>query len=128
MTDRKDWAALAAKEVKGKSLDWATPEGFTIKPLYTAEDSADPGLHAHLCFDPSHDIAAPFINSGAAPRIAILREQGVNGHWEMAAAFERAGFDAQDVTMSDIIDGRVSLKEFAGVAACGGFSDRKSVV
>jgi len=85
-------------------------------------DSADPGLHAHLSFDPNQDIAAPFINSGAAPRVAILREQGVNGHWEMAAAFERAGFSAVDVTMSDIIDGRVSLQDFKGFAACGGFS------
>ena len=85
-------------------------------------DGADPGLHAALSFDPQQDIAAPFIARGVRPSMAILREQGVNGQLEMAAAFERAGFRAQDVTMSDIIDGRVSLKDFAGVAACGGFS------
>ncbi len=85
-------------------------------------DTADPGLHARLSFDPNEDVAAPFINKGAAPRIAILREQGVNGQWEMAAAFDRAGFGAVDVTMSDIIDGRVTLDGFKGLAACGGFS------
>ena len=56
------------------------------------------------------------------PRIAILREQGVNGQIEMAAAFDRAGFEAVDVHMSDIIDGRVGLERFPGIAACGGFS------
>ena len=85
-------------------------------------DDGDPGLHAALSFDPQQDIAAPYIARGVRPPMAILREQGVNGQLEMAAAFERAGFSAQDVTMSDIIDGRVSLKDFAGVAACGGFS------
>ena len=85
-------------------------------------DAGDPGLHAALTFDPSDDIAAPFINSGARPSIAILREQGVNGQHEMAAAFDRAGFDARDVTMSDLIAGRAQLAEFAGFAACGGFS------
>jgi phosphoribosylformylglycinamidine synthase len=83
---------------------------------------ADPGLTVKLAFVPSEDVAAPFIAKGARPRIAILREQGVNGQIEMAAAFDRAGFAAIDVTMSDIIDGRVSLKDFKGIAACGGFS------
>jgi phosphoribosylformylglycinamidine synthase len=85
-------------------------------------DAADPGLHAALTFDPADDLAAAFIARGEQPRIAILREQGVNGHVEMAAAFHRAGFEAVDVHMSDIIDGRVSLREFRGFAACGGFS------
>ncbi len=85
-------------------------------------DDADPGLHAQLTFDPQHDIAAPFIAAGARPRVAILREQGVNGQQEMAAAFERAGFEALDVHMSDIIAGRVSLADFKAFAACGGFS------
>ena len=84
-------------------------------------DAADPGLCADLSFDPDDDIAAPYIG-GARPRIAILREQGVNGEVEMAAAFDRAGFAAVDVHMSDIIAGRVSLREFRGFAACGGFS------
>ncbi|MFH1603821.1 MAG: phosphoribosylformylglycinamidine synthase subunit PurQ, partial [Pseudomonadota bacterium] len=66
--------------------------------------------------------AAPFVATGARPGIAILREQGVNGHVEMAAAFDRAGFEATDVHMSDIIAGRVSLSDYKGFAACGGFS------
>jgi phosphoribosylformylglycinamidine synthase len=85
-------------------------------------DAADPGLSAKLTFDPEEKIAAPYIARGARPRIAILREQGVNGQVEMAAAFDRAGFTAVDVTMSDIIDGHRSLKDFKGFAACGGFS------
>ncbi len=85
-------------------------------------DIADPGLHAQLSFDMDDDISAPYINSGVRPRIAILREQGVNGHVEMAAAFDRAGFAATDVHMSDIVAGRVSLRDYKGFAACGGFS------
>ena len=82
----------------------------------------DPGLHARLAFDPAEDIAAPFIKRGARPKMAILREQGVNGQVEMAAAFDRAGFTTVDVHMSDIIAGRASLRDYKGFAACGGFS------
>ncbi|MBU3736999.1 MAG: phosphoribosylformylglycinamidine synthase, partial [Methylobacterium sp.] len=82
----------------------------------------DPGLHAKLGFSLGDDIAAPYIASGIRPRMAILREQGVNGQVEMAAAFDRAGFEAFDVHMSDIIEGRVSLRDFKGFVACGGFS------
>jgi len=85
-------------------------------------DPDDPGITVGLSFDPDEDIMAPFIHSGARPRMAILREQGVNGQIEMAAAFDRAGFDAIDVHMSDIISGRTSLKDFNGLVACGGFS------
>ncbi len=85
-------------------------------------DRDDPGITPVLRFDPAADVAAPFIARGARPPIAILREQGVNGEVEMAAAFDRAGFDARDVHMSDIIEGRVSLADFRGFAACGGFS------
>ena len=85
-------------------------------------EADNPGLSASLTFDPQDDIAAPFINKGERPAMAILREQGVNGHVEMAAAFDRAGFKAVDVTMSDIIAGRTSLKDFSGFVACGGFS------
>ncbi len=85
-------------------------------------DKDDPGLSAAPSFDPAEDVAAAFIARGARPKIAILREQGVNGQVEMAAAFDRAGFDAHDVHASDIVDGRVSLAEFRGFAACGGFS------
>ena len=85
-------------------------------------DTADPGIAPLLTFNPSLDVSAPFIGRGARPRIAILREQGVNGQVEMAAAFYRAGFAAIDVHMSDIIAGRVNLMDFKGFAACGGFS------
>ena len=84
-------------------------------------DNADTGLHAHLTFNLNDNIAAPYLNK-SRPKMAILREQGVNGHVEMAAAFDRAGFATFDVHMSDIISGRVSLKDFAGFVACGGFS------
>lgn len=82
----------------------------------------NPGLSAKLTYDPSDDICAPYINSGSKPKVAILREQGVNGQAEMAAAFDRAGFAASDVHMSDILGGRTALSEFIGLAACGGFS------
>ena len=82
----------------------------------------DPGLSTHLTYDPSANVAAPFIAIGKRPQVAILREQGVNSHLEMAAAFERAGFSAIDVHMSDILAGRVQLDRFKGLAACGGFS------
>jgi len=82
----------------------------------------DAGLHAKLTFDLNDNIAAPYINTGKRPNMAILREQGVNGQTEMAAAFDRAGFNSVDVHMSDVISGRVSLKDFAGLVACGGFS------
>ena len=85
-------------------------------------DKQDAGLHSLLTFDPTLDIAAPYIATGKHPKMAILREQGINGQLEMAAAFDRAGFEAYDVHMSDIISGRISLKDFAGFVACGGFS------
>jgi phosphoribosylformylglycinamidine synthase len=85
-------------------------------------DRQDPGLSAAPSFDPSEDVAAPFIAAGARPKVASLREQGVNGQVEMAAAFNRAGFEAHDVHMSDLIAGRVSLAGFKGLAAGGGFS------
>jgi len=85
-------------------------------------DSDDPGMTPVLTFAPDDDVAAPLIATGARPRIAVLREQGVNGHVEMAAAFDRAGFDAYDVHMSDLAEGRRTLAEFKGFVACGGFS------
>ena len=85
-------------------------------------DNDRSALFADVKFDVNEDIAAPFVNSGAKPKIAILREQGVNGQIEMAAAFTRAGFDAYDVHMSDLIAGRVHLANFKMLAACGGFS------
>lgn len=82
----------------------------------------DPGLSASLTFDPREDITIPFIHPLTKPRVAILREQGVNGHIEMACAFDRAGFTSVDVHMSDLLAGRVNLGDFIGLAACGGFS------
>ncbi|MCF7520838.1 phosphoribosylformylglycinamidine synthase [Neisseria sp. ZJ106] len=85
-------------------------------------DKKRSALFADLTFDVDQDIAAPFINSGVKPKIAVLREQGVNGQLEMAAAFTRAGFDAYDVHMSDLMAGRFKLDSFQMLAACGGFS------
>ncbi|MEJ2142105.1 MAG: phosphoribosylformylglycinamidine synthase subunit PurQ, partial [Gammaproteobacteria bacterium] len=85
-------------------------------------DAGDPGIHVQLSYDVNEDVAAPYINSGSRPAIAVLREQGVNGQVEMAAAFDRAGFRSVDVHMSDIIAGYVRLADFKGLVACGGFS------
>jgi phosphoribosylformylglycinamidine synthase len=85
-------------------------------------DEGDPGLTQQLSFDPQEDVAAPLIARGARPRVAVLREQGVNGQLEMAAALDRAGFEAHDVHMSDLLGGARSLEGFSGLVACGGFS------
>jgi phosphoribosylformylglycinamidine synthase len=85
-------------------------------------DILDPGLSVHATFDIDEDVAAPFILKGVRPCVAILREQGVNGQIEMAQAFDRAGFAAVDVHMSDILSGEVTLEGFRGLVACGGFS------
>ena len=95
----------------------------TAKQQYdgiTADD--DPGLAPVVPFDPQEDIAAPYISKGERPQVAILREQGVNSHNEMAAAFYKAGFAPVDVHMSDILAGRRTLQSFKGAVACGGFS------
>jgi phosphoribosylformylglycinamidine synthase len=82
-------------------------------------DDSDPGMTFHLSFDP----AKPFtVTTGARPRLAVLREQGINGQVEMAAAFDRAGFQSVDVHMTDLLGGRADLAHFAGLVACGGFS------
>ncbi|KHT64472.1 phosphoribosylformylglycinamidine synthase [Photobacterium gaetbulicola] len=86
------------------------------------KDNTDPGLNTKLSFDINEDVAAPFIAKGAKPKMAILREQGVNSHVEMAAAFDRAGFEATDIHMSDILTGQAVLDEYHGLVACGGFS------
>ncbi len=85
-------------------------------------DTSDPGLSPKLNFDPQDDFTQVYQAISGRPKVAILREQGVNSHYEMAAAFDRAGFQAVDVTMSDILSRRVSLADFKGFAACGGFS------
>jgi phosphoribosylformylglycinamidine synthase len=86
-----------------------------------AGDPADPGLHVHLGFDPAQDVAAPYVNT-VRPRIAILREQGVNSHLEMSFAMAQAGFDTHDVHMTDLQTGGARLDQFQGLVACGGFS------
>lgn len=85
-------------------------------------DNAKPALFSELTYQTDEDLSAPYISSGSRPRIAILREQGVNGQVEMAAAFTKAGFEAVDVHMSDLLGGHTDLQDFRGIAACGGFS------
>jgi phosphoribosylformylglycinamidine synthase len=84
-------------------------------------DTGSPGLNVALTFDPNEDISAPFIGK-ARPKVAVLREQGVNSQVEMACALEKAGFESHDVHMSDVLAGRVKLADFRGLVACGGFS------
>lgn len=114
---RQIWAQTTLHMQKLRDNPNCAEQEFAAKA-----DTQDPGLHAKLSFDTTQDVAAPFIAKGVAPRIAILREQGVNSHVEMAAAFDRAGFTAIDVHMSDILSGRQSLEQFKGLVACGGFS------
>jgi phosphoribosylformylglycinamidine synthase len=90
---------------------------------YSAQtDASDPGLDVALSFDPEDDVAAPYVSRGLKPKIAVLREQGVNSHPETAAAFDQAGFAPYDVHMTDIVSGRHRLEDFVGLIACGGFS------
>lgn len=89
---------------------------------FAKQREEDPGLNVKLTFDIHEDIAAPYIVKGIKPKIAILREQGVNSHVEMAAAFYRAGFAAFDVHMTDLLSGRTQLDDFQALVACGGFS------
>ena len=90
---------------------------------YTAAGNpADPGMHVQLSFDPAKVPAAPALNLSARPRVAVLREQGVNSHVEMAYVFTEAGFEACDVHMTDLQTGRAKLADFKGIVACGGFS------
>jgi phosphoribosylformylglycinamidine synthase len=85
----------------------------------TILDENDPGLNADLTFDPPEFVSLP---RDAQPKVAVLREQGVNSQREMAAAFDRAGFEAHDVHMTDLLSGKASLADYRGVVACGGFS------
>ena len=89
---------------------------------FAKQQEDDPGLNVKLTFNIHQDIAAPYIVKGIKPKIAILREQGVNSHVEMAAAFYRAGFEALDVHMSDLLSGKIKLDNFQALVACGGFS------
>ncbi len=114
---RKLWSATSFEMQKLRDNPACAEQEYATKT-----DDNNPGLHANLSFDLNEDVAAPFILKGAKPQVAILREQGVNSHVEMAAAFNRAGFAAKDVHMSDVLSGNLSLEDFHGMVACGGFS------
>ena len=118
---RTTWAQTTYKMQSMRDNPTCAQEEHDVK-----FDTEDPGLQANLSFDINEDIVADLIakdaQNGTNPRIAILREQGVNSHVEMAAAFDRAGFVAIDVHMSDILSGRSDLADFNGLVACGGFS------
>lgn len=114
---RQIWSQLTFEMQKLRDNPKCAEEEFASKL-----DLDNPGLSVNLSFDQNENVAAPMINSGVRPRVAILREQGVNSQLEMAAAFTKAGFEAIDVHMSDILSGRVSLNDFIGAVACGGFS------
>jgi phosphoribosylformylglycinamidine synthase len=95
----------------------------TARQAYASiEDDSDPGLNPQIGFAADDDVAAAFIAGGVRPRVAILREQGVNSQIEMAAAFYRAGFEPVDVHMTDLLEGRRALASFHGIVVCGGFS------
>jgi phosphoribosylformylglycinamidine synthase len=93
-----------------------------LSELSGLDDLTDPGISPIVTFDLAEKPVAPYIAKGSLPKMAILREQGVNSHQEMAYAFSMAGFEAHDVHMTDLISGRKSLKDFTGLVACGGFS------
>lgn len=114
---RKVWAETTHQMQMLRDNPVCAEQEFAAK-----QDVNDPGLHGALSFDLNEDITVPYLNKGAKPQVAILREQGVNSHMEMAAAFNRAGFSAIDVHMSDILSGRLTLEQFQGLVACGGFS------
>lgn len=111
------WAELTHQMQRLRDNPTCADQEFATK-----KDPNNKGLSAQLSYNPSEDIAAPYIVTGVKPRIAVLREQGVNSHVEMAAAFDRAGFDSIDVHMSDLMSGRISLDSFNALVACGGFS------
>ncbi|ENM5745078.1 phosphoribosylformylglycinamidine synthase [Vibrio mimicus] len=114
---RTIWAEMTHKMQALRDNSACADQEFAAK-----QDNLDPGLNASLTYDVLSDVAAPYIAKGARPKMAILREQGVNSHVEMAAAFDRAGFDAVDVHMSDILTGQTVLDAYQGLVACGGFS------
>ncbi|MGQ8821465.1 phosphoribosylformylglycinamidine synthase [Bibersteinia trehalosi] len=111
------WAELTHQMQRLRDNPECADQEFAAK-----KDPNNKGLSAFLTYDVNEDIAAPYINKGIKPSVAILREQGVNSHYEMAAAFDRAGFNAIDVHMSDLIAGRRNLNDFNAMVACGGFS------
>lgn len=114
---QKAWTEVSWQIARGRDNPACADSEFA-----RIERKEDTGLFAKTTFDVNEDVAAPMILTGVRPKIAILREQGVNSQTEMAAAFTRAGFDAYDVHMTDLLTGRSDLAEFTGLACCGGFS------
>ena len=114
---QKAWTEVSWQIARGRDNPACADSEFA-----RIERAEDTGLFAKTTFDVNEDIVAPMINTGARPKLAVLREQGVNSQTEMAAAFTRAGFDAYDVHMTDLLTGRVDLAEFVGLACAGGFS------
>ena len=110
------WSVTHAMQRLRDNPDCADSERDSVRSFEAT------GLQPRLSFNADEDVAGPFISTGARPRVAILREQGVNSQVETAVAFDRAGFDAFDVHMSDLIAGRFDLADFHGFVACGGFS------
>ena len=114
---QKAWTEVSWQIARGRDNPACADSEFA-----RIERKEDTGLFAKTTFDVNEDVAAPMILTGVRPKIAILREQGVNSQTEMAAAFTRAGFDAYDVHMTDLLTGHADLAEFTGLACCGGFS------
>lgn len=119
----ESWADLrkAWSEVSFRMRELRDEPGCAREEFAAACDTGAPGLNVALTFDPDEDISAPFVHT-TRPKVAVLREQGVNSQIEMAAVFERVGFEAHDVHMTDVLSGRVKLAGFKGLVACGGFS------
>ena len=117
----RDLMTVWSETSSGMQARRDNPQTAKAELVWRCNDD-DPGISPALSFDAGEDIAAPYIATGARPRVAILRDQGVNSQVEMAAAFTRAGFDAFDVHMTDLQSGRRRLADFHGVVACGGFS------
>jgi phosphoribosylformylglycinamidine synthase len=119
----ESWEDLrrAWSEVSYRMREMRDEPSCAKEEFVAACDTGEPGLNVALTFDPDEDVAAPFVHA-ARPKVAVLREQGVNSQIEMAAVLERAGFEAHDVHMTDVLSGRVTLDQFRGLVACGGFS------
>lgn len=114
----QEWSKVSYHIAKNRDNPECVQQAFDL-----IGDKSHQGLIAQANYDLNQAIEAPYINSRSAqPKVAILREQGVNGQLEMAAGFKRAGLEAVDVHMSDLLKGRVNLRDFDGLVACGGFS------
>lgn len=113
----KEWSEISYQIMKRRDNPVCA-----VAELSTWDDKTDPGFTPKVDFNPQENIAAPFINTGARPKLAVLREQGCNSHVEMAWAFTKAGFDAYDIHMTDLLSGKANLSDMQGLVAVGGFS------